>query len=214
MQYKKSFLQKYSFLDKKAVEKKLTNNLFYNKSIIRGEILNKKIKLIDSYDDYFFEDNLKNPVGSTLNSFLYLFKHKLNPILSFKLNTYTFNKVSLNYINSLEKSLVSLLLLENKFNSLYIIKPLKSGFFCYSTGFCGFSPYTNILAASKLLENFNTFSYFTNLNFKSFIIFRFFFNSIKIIITSQSLTYKFSKKKNKKPRYNSFNLIFYSKPSI
>lgn len=211
MQKKKSFLQQYISLSQNSIQKKLTNSLFYNKSIVRGDISNKKIQIIDSFDNYTFENIIFKESGFSIASFTYFFKHKLNPIIRFKLKTYTSNKISSNYINHIEKSLNSLLFLDNKFNSLYVIKPAKSGFFCYSSGFCGFSPYSSILYSSKNFNLLNTTFFLNNFNLKDFVIFKFFFSSIKVLLRPRSLTYNFSKKKNKKIRYNFFNIVFFSK---
>ena len=208
MQKKKSFLQQQISLSQHSIQKKLTNSIFYNKSIVRGDISNKKIQIIDSFDDYTFENKIFKEVGFSIASFTYFFKHKLNPILRFKLKTYTSNKISSNYIDFLEKSLTSLLFLENKFNSLYVIKPAKSGFFCYSSGFCGFSPYSSILYSSQNFNLLNKTFFLNNFNLKDFVLFKFFFSSIKILLRPRSLTYNFSKKKNKKIRYNFFNIVF------
>jgi hypothetical protein len=213
MQKKKSFLQQQISLSQNSIQKKLTNSIFYNKSIVRGDISNKKIQIIDSFDDYTFENKIFKEVGFSIASFTYFFKHKLNPILRFKLKTYTSNKISSNYINFLEKSLNSLLFLENKFNSLYVIKPAKSGFFCYSSGFCGFSPYSSIIYSSQNFNLLNKTFFLNNFNLKDFVLFKFFFSSIKVLLRPRSLTYNFSKKKNKKIRYNFFNIVFFSKPS-
>ena len=56
MQKKKSFLQQQISLSQHSIQKKLTNSIFYNKSIVRGDISNKKIQIIDSFDDYTFEN--------------------------------------------------------------------------------------------------------------------------------------------------------------
>ena len=73
MQKKKSFLQQQISLSQNSIQKKLTNSIFYNKSIVRGDISNKKIQIIDSFDDYTFENKIFKEVGFSIASFTYFF---------------------------------------------------------------------------------------------------------------------------------------------
>lgn len=202
MFHTKSFIKKTNSLNKNIIEKKILNQLYYNKFLVRGEILNKKTKIIDNYSDYQFENDNNLNIGFSSNCFINFFKHKLNPIIRFKLKTYAFNYYSSSYVSSLEKSLSCALFSDNKFNSFYIIKPNKGGFICYSTGFCGFSPYTTIIHSLKSLNLSKTTNFFKNSKVQ---IFKFSFNSIKILLTPYSITFNFKKKKVKP---NCFNLIF------
>jgi hypothetical protein len=194
--------------------KKLSNNLFCEKSFIRAGSLT----LLDRYNCFEIIDTkllsktkkfleLKNFFGYSLNTKEVLYTHKLNSLLSFKLHNSFSNKFIKRLCFDFEKDLLIVSgnkLVTNIYRSLLILKNIKGGFIAFSCGFKGFLPKSQfILFKNKLLKDF----FFTFLKSKAFykkVLTNFFYFSTQI-------------KKNKVYRCFFFNvkitrLMPYSKP--
>jgi hypothetical protein len=148
---KKVFSKTQNLLNSVVVDKSL-NKEIYQKSYVRGSLQNSRtIQILDN-NSLFSNLAVQNIIrirgksfakqleGISLDTNSFLYKNKLNSNLKFK--SFIFN--SLRYKNLLNSFYTSLKILEfsekRVCNTLLILKPIKGGFTCYSSGVSGFLP--------------------------------------------------------------------------
>jgi len=135
-----------------VITNKMLNKDVFEKSYVRGPLMGSKtIQVLDNNSSFSnisinnisrvygnrFSEHLEG-VSLGTNSFLY--KNKLNNSLKFK--SYILNSLRYkNLLDSFYNSLKSLEASESKISTtLMVLKPVKGGFICYSSGISGFLP--------------------------------------------------------------------------
>ena len=151
---KKIFSKNQTLLNNVAINKILNKDIF-GKSYVRGPLMGSQtIQVLDNNSSFFniSVQNInriygnrsgKQIEGGSLSTNSFFYKNKLNNSLKFR--SYTLN--SLRYKNLLDSFYTSLKTLEvseeKKSSSLVVLKPIKGGFICYSSGVSGFLPHSH-----------------------------------------------------------------------
>jgi hypothetical protein len=145
---KKIFSKNQSFLNEVVIKKILNKNL-YEKSYIRGFLMDSKtIQIVDNNATFYnwisqgvskiYNKSISE--GSSLGADTFFYKNRLNSNLKFR--SFMLNSIkSENLLDSFYNSLKTLEVgLKSCYPSLLVLKPLKGGFACYSSGIYGFLP--------------------------------------------------------------------------
>ena len=148
----KNFFSKNQSFLKEVVIKKILNKSVYEKSYIRGPLMDSKtIQLLDNNTSFYnlsaqniskiYNKNIyKELEGLSLNTNSFFYKNRLNNNLKFRsfiLNSIRYENLLDSFFNSLKTLQVSA---KKRSASLLILKPVKGGFACYSSGIYGFLP--------------------------------------------------------------------------
>ena len=148
----KNFFSKNQSFLKEVVVKKILNKSVYEKSYIRGPLMDSKtIQLLDNNTSFYnlssqniskiYNKNIyKELEGLSLNTNSFFYKNRLNNNLKFRsfiLNSIRYESLLDSFFNSLKTLQVST---KKRSASLLILKPVKGGFTCYSSGIYGFLP--------------------------------------------------------------------------
>jgi hypothetical protein len=233
----KTFFNNKKPLFQDLIIKKSLNNNLYGKFFVRSSLEDSKsIRLIDNNSSFFnvSTNNLLKIIvnprktiedGYSLNAKNFLYKNKQSNALRFRSFISNFTSRN-NLLNSVLYSLKSLKPMnENLTNSLIVLKPIKGGFACYSSGIVGFLPRSHglffiIRTFFLLIKNLNNKSKLLNLNSifidenfnKKFFVFRLPFELGKITIYSRFKKNNFSLSSRKKKRefLNDYNFVFLS----
>jgi hypothetical protein len=146
------FNTKHSVFDN-ILNKKLLNKNVYEKYFLRSNLLESKGIVVLDNDTSFFNVTEKNFAtsynvkfnsfeGCSMNIKKFLYKSKNFHFLRFQTLLFNFMNKN-NYLLSFYESLANLNFEKTKnsiHNSLFFLKPIKGGFFCYSLGLIGFLP--------------------------------------------------------------------------
>ena len=140
-----------TFQDKKLLSKNL-----YNKFLVRSSLLeNKNFNIVDGDSSFFnfpssklkkslFFNNNKLE-GSSFVGENIIYTNKLNNSLKFKSFSGNIKTKNFSYINSF-RNLIKSKKTKTE-NSLLILKPVKGGFICYSSGVVGFLPRSHAITS-------------------------------------------------------------------
>lgn len=220
------------------INKKLLNKSVYEKFYVRGSLLGlKNIQILDNncalynfpvqiQPKSYGAKSVKYVEGLSLNASSFFYRNKLNNALKFRL----FILNSLKYkglIDSFYHSLEVLNIFGSSFNSLMVLKPIKGGFSCYSSGFFGFLPRSHglFLISKTLVPIFNNNHVnsriqnlasliFDEVNKKSVFLLRLQFALGKVLVHLPIVKQNnFSLVSKKKVKYvlNDYNFIFLSR---
>lgn len=219
------------------INKKLLNKSVYEKFYIRGSLLGlKSIQIVDnnsalynfptqSFFRFYGITFIQNLEGLSLTASSFFYRNKLNNTLKFR--SFILNLVKYkSLINSFYNSLEILNIRDSSFNSLLVLKPVKGGFSCYSSGFFGFLPRSHGLSliSKTLVPIFNNRKIyiriqnlasliFGTINKKATFLLRLQFLLGKVIIYLPIIKQNnFSSISKKKVKYilNDYNFIFLS----
>lgn len=219
-----------------VINKKIVNQNLYAKHLIRNQIVDSNsIFMLDNNNNFsnishlelskFKSKQFEKFEGCSLNTESYIYKNKRNDALCFKSFLLSVLK-SKNNLQLFYQSLQNLKNIDKGFStSLIILKPVKGGFTCYSSGVLGFLPRSHGVFFLKLLlfslindsnveRKFLNFSFLGNrCNFSvRYFIFRLKFLLGKVTIYYQHKRKNFSKstKKKKRTSLNNCNFVFLS----
>jgi len=217
---KKTFSQNYDVLKKSPLLDKALNLSLYNKQFIRGDLLNNKtLNLLDNYSSFNVvnKEGLKSYYqGSSISSRNDKFSHISNKSISFKSLLIGFNSKGFdNAVLRLNTQLFSLSDIDNSKKTLIIQSPVKAGFNCYSLGFSGFLPRSQVNYSLKVF-----FSKLSKGLYISFFVTNKFVNRITYLYTNlimypSSIRKNFSRlTKKRKTIMPYYNVVFVSKPKI
>ena len=231
---KNFFSKNQSFLGEVVVKKILNKNL-YEKSYIRGSLMDSKtIQLVDNNATFynlipqsvskFFNKNVSE--GSSLNAETFFYKNRLNSSLKFR--SFMLNSIKYeNFIDSFYKSLKTFEVgIKSSYPSLLVLKPVKGGFVCYSSGICGFLPrshgvYFITKTLMSILEDKQVSNRLSNLRYlledskslkTSFLMrLEFFLGKVTLYLPASKQDSFFSLSKKRKEAFtNDYNFIFLS----
>ena len=234
----KNFFSKNQSFLKEVVIKKILNKSVYEKSYIRGPLMDSKtIQLLDNNTSFYnlsaqniskiYNKNIyKELEGLSLNTNSFFYKNRLNNNLKFRsfiLNSIRYENLLDSFFNSLKTLQVSA---KKRSASLLILKPVKGGFACYSSGIYGFLPrshgvYFITKTLISILKDKQTSNRFLNLIYlltnsktvKNSFLMRLEFILGKITlylpVAKQDNFFSLSKKK-KEDFINDYNFIFLS----
>lgn len=138
---------------KTFLEKKILAKLFLQKGLIRKKI--DKNFLVDSNNSLSIlkprnlVEELK-PIGDSSPLFFNLYENALQKRVFFIFSTSFPNYQPQQFLQKFNNSLLSLKQ-KNIFLNLFIMRPLKGGFKCYSNGFIGFLSKTHYIFCKKNL---------------------------------------------------------------
>lgn len=227
---KKLFIYKQSTIDN-IVTKKILNKDIYGKYFVRSNLNDlKNIHVLDNNNALFnvpsttyksLYQNSSISEGSSLNVKNFLYKNNKNNVLRFKSYLSSFI-VEKNLLNSFFYSLKSLKNSEQISNSLIVLRPVKGGFSCYSSGIVGFLPRSHgnffflramffVLEEEDKITNLKFLSSSLDFN-KKFFVLRLPFEMGKITIYSRFKRNNFSlsSRRKKKEFLNDYNFVFLS----
>jgi hypothetical protein len=237
MIYKEIFSKNQNFLND-IINKKFLNKNIYEKFYIRGSLLGlKNIQILDN-NSAFYNFPVQNMPkiystkttkcfeGFSLNANSFFYRNKLNNTLKFR--SFILNSLKYkNLIDSFYNSLEVLNIWGSPFNSLMVLKPVKGGFSCYSSGFFGFLPRSHglLLISKTLIPIFNNHEIksriqnlssliFDNVNKKSVFLLRLQFSLGKVLVHLPVVKQNnFSSISKKRAKYvvNDYNFIFLSR---
>ena len=237
MVLKMFFSKNKSPLDEVIVKKILNKNV-YEKSYIRGPLMDSKtIQLLDnnvslhnlssqSIPKIYNRSMYKDVEGLSLNTNSFFYKNRLNNNLKFR--SFILNSIrSQNLLDSFYNSLKTLQITSKRCSaSLLILKPVKGGFACYSSGIYGFLPRSHgiyfitktLLSILKDKEVSNRFLNLIHLLADSKIIKTSFLMRLEFILGKITLylpvakqdNFFSSSKKRKEDFINDYNFIFLS----
>jgi hypothetical protein len=221
-----------------TINKKLLNKSIYEKFYIRGSLLGlKNIQILDNngalynfpvqiQPKSYNTKTVKYVEGFSLNASSFFYRNKLNNALKFRL----FILNSLKYkglIDSFYNCLEVLNIFGSSFNSLMVLKPIKGGFSCYSSGLFGFLPRSHglFLISKTLVPIFNNCQVnskiqnlasliFDDITKRSVFLLRLQFTLGKVLVYLPIVKQNnFSSISKKKVKYalNDYNFIFLSR---
>jgi hypothetical protein len=138
-----------------VVTNKMLNKDVFEKSYVRGPLMGSKtIQVLDNNSSFsnisvqnisriYGNRSSKHFEGISLSTNSFFYKNKLNNSLKFK--SYILNSLRYkNLLDSFYNSLKTLEASESKISStLMVLKPIKGGFICYSSGVSGFLPHSH-----------------------------------------------------------------------
>jgi hypothetical protein len=142
--------------------KKLLNTNYYNKFLIRSSLLNNNnFNIIDNDSNFFNSSTLKlknfifsthtNIEGCSINGKNIMYTNKFNNALKFKSFAKNVKVKNFSYVNSFYNLLKLKKTKQNNF--LFLLKPVKGGFTCYSSGIVGFLPRSHAILSFLLIFN-------------------------------------------------------------
>ena len=165
--------------------KKTLNQALYNKFLLRNTLVNEKlVHVLDNESSFsnisqkVLDSNLLKKIplksGSALNFKHYVYKNTNNNALIFKSVLPSYSKTTSSAADSFSKILTSLKL-NNEMNitpGLLVLKPVKGGFNCYSSGIIGFLPRSHgifflVVSLLSIVADANNERKFENLKYLS-----------------------------------------------
>ncbi len=213
-----------------VVNKKCITKEVYGKYLVRSSLMDlKNLNILDNNSLFLNISNItlnKNKLneGFSFNAKNFLYKNRKNSALRFN-SFFSGLTAQENIIKSLYESLKSLKVTDKILNSIIILKPVKGGFACYSSGIVGFLPRSHgiffmIRALLFLIKDISFDRKLLNINFlsnyfnfsKKFFVMRLPFELGKITIYSRFKKNNFSStsRRKKKEFLNDYNFVFLS----
>jgi hypothetical protein len=224
MQFKNFFDQTHTLLLSNILYNKFLNKNSYEKSFLRSNLIfSENFQILDNNSSFFNvkkKDNNFSICGCFIKTKFFFYKNKNFCLIRFRAIFHNF----MNKDNSLFYLYQSLSdfksVRSNNFNYLVFLKPIKGGFFCFSSGIIGFLPgKQGIFAIKKVMCYFlkiyrvNTLSFLVKknlfLNVKHFIL-RFPFNigKITVPVKCKRNNFSLSTRNKKKYFYSKLNFVF------